>query len=211
VAERSLEALLGLVREHEAAECQRLISDARVHAADITRGAHRQARSRMHDAVAEERQRAEREISAAQAHVATLRRQHQQRFAVVLLDEGWALLAAELQKRWGDPAVRAQWVAGLVREARDRLPAGPQRVIHPADWPPEERESLARQLGEAPGHAPQFVEDAAIRAGLRLCADGACVDGTVDGLLADRSAIQGELLALLGPVGMAAEGDAGGG
>jgi vacuolar-type H+-ATPase subunit H len=211
VAEQSLDALLGLVSEHQVAECQRLISDARVQAAQITRAAHRQARSRMHDAIAEERQRAAREISAAQAHVATLRRQHRQRFTVALLDEGWALLVAELQKRWTDPTARAQWVAGLVREAHSRLPAGPQRVVHPADWPHEEQESLAQQLGGAPGHVPQFVEEGAIRAGLRLSADGACVDGTVDGLLADKSAIQGELLALLGGTGQAAGGGVGGG
>jgi len=65
------------------------------------------------------------------------------------------------------------------------------------DWPAAEQQALAQQLAEASGATPQFEPDARIRAGLKVAAGGNVVDGTLDGLLAERSSLEARLLRLL--------------
>ena len=192
-----LRALLDLVNERQRVECERLIRDARSQARDMVSGARREARGRMHATILGERARGGREISAAEAHLKTRRRQHEQRHAVTLLGRGWGLLEAALEARWRDRFARVAWVEGLVIEAMQALPQGPRRIMHPVDWPSAEREALRDRLRPVLAEPLEFVEDAGIRAGLRLCADGTCVDGTIDGLVAGRTAVEAELLALL--------------
>lgn len=72
----------------------------------------------------------------------------------------------------------ADWRAAL--QALKRLPALPALQLR-----------LQKQLA----HAPHFEVKSTITAGLRICAGGACVDGSADGLLRERLAIEAVLLA----------------
>ncbi len=56
---------------------------------------------------------------------------------------------------------------------------------------------MASELTAALGVTPALVADADIRAGLKISADGNVVDGTLDGLVADRAEIGAQLLHLL--------------
>jgi hypothetical protein len=200
MTDQSVQALLTLIEEHQAAECQRLLAEARAQAADMVKHAYHEALRRMHQAIVDERQRARREISSADAHLSTVRRQRAQRHARAILNEARGLLRLALEVRWADPSTRAAWVDGLIADALRALPEGPRRIAHPPDWPAEERQRVAERLQTAGRPAPEWVQDSSLQAGLRLCAGGACVDGSLGGLLADADGIDGELLALAGDV-----------
>ena len=79
---------------------------------------------------------------------------------------------------------------------RARAPGGSSEwcVTHPPDWPADEQRSLARRLQASGGAAPRFVADARLRAGLRINAGGNIIDGTLDGLVAERTDFEARLL-----------------
>lgn len=193
---RALDEMLKLVADASRKDCEAIMAEADREARELTGAAHRAARRRMHENVLEIRQIMRREVNQAQAALETARRQHQQRCDFTLLEASWPLLREALARRWHDTAGRGHWIESLLQEAQRALPAGPWDVHHPADWPAAEREQLAAQLASA-GVTPAFSVDRAVSAGLRLCAHGACLDGTAEAILADRAAIQARLLAKL--------------
>ena len=68
---------------------------------------------------------------------------------------------------------------------------------HPADLSEAEREHLAQALKSASGAPRQCHADDKLSAGLKLCCEGACLDGTLEGTLRDHATIQAQLLAKL--------------
>lgn len=192
----ALAEMLKLVADTSRHECEAVLATAGQEARELLGAAHRAARRRMHDNVLEIRQVMRRELDQAQAALETARRQHQQRCDFTLLDASWPLLREALARRWQDTAARQVWVESLVRQARRALPAAAWQVHHPAGWSDAERAQLAAQLSAA-GITGRFAVDGMASAGLRVCADGACLDGTAEGILADRDAIQARMLAKL--------------
>ncbi len=85
--------------------------------------------------------------------------------------------------------------------ARATLPTSAWRIAHAPDWPAPERDALGRELAATLGTSPVFVPDPRIRAGLKIAANGNIVDGTLEGLLADRAEIGASLLHLLEDAG----------
>jgi hypothetical protein len=136
-------------------------------------------------------------VSAARANLQTRRRLALQQRAAALLAAAATRLPGELVRRWHAPALRRAWVAAIVASARDLLPRSAWQVAHPPDWPASEREAVFAELAGALGVAPTFVASDGLRAGLKISADGNVVDGTLDGLLADRAEIGGRLLHVL--------------
>jgi hypothetical protein len=161
------------------------------------------------------------EVGAAQARLATERRLAEQRQALAVLREAWSELRDALRRRWRDPAARALWLDSQLERALRVLPrdrrqvaalAGPAadhhahpdqtadepwQIEHAADWPAAEREAfLARIKG-----AGMTVASAQLRenidGGVRIRAGANVVDATIEGLLADRAAVEGRLLDLL--------------
>jgi hypothetical protein len=59
-----------------------------------------------------------------------------------------------------------------------------------------EHDALLQLVNSLCGKMPRLQAKADISAGLRICADGTCMDATIDGLLRDRERIDAELLAL---------------
>lgn len=190
--------LLRLVSEHERRRCAEITAAAEAQAAAVVREAHRNARARMRENVSTLKQERQRSLALADAELDTVRRQHQQRCDYALLESAWEPLRAALAARWRDSAARRRWVAAFVRHALARLPHVAWRIEHPADWPGAERAALAASLGSALGMAPQFAVAGDIAAGLRVQAGAALLDGTLEGLLADRRAVEALLLAEIG-------------
>ena len=63
---------------------------------------------------------------------------------------------------------------------------------HPADWPAGERERALRTVAaDAP---PTCVVDPTVTAGLRVACGGIVLDGTLEGLLADRFEVEARLV-----------------
>ncbi len=189
-------ALLAQIEAQRAQACTAVLAPAQAQAAAVRRAALREARQRVRTTLRAERERVDAALAAAAAHLATEQRLQRQRSAAALLARAWTALRDALVARWQDPAARAAWIAWHTNDVP--LPPGSTWLLEaPADWPAAEANALCAAL-RAQGAADVRVDlRDDIAAGLRLSAGHNRVDATVDGLLADRSAIDGRLLALL--------------
>jgi len=191
------QALLDLVEADRAQRCDTIMDEARANAAATLMAAHAEARARMRSTFAGERERRAALVAAAQAKLQTHRRLHEQRRAAALVAAGWQKLPAALRVRWQQPVSQRAWVECVIAAARAALPKGSWRIAHAAGWPDEERTALCQSLAGELGTSPQLAADDTIQAGLKVAAGWMVVDGTLEGLLADRTEIAAALLRLL--------------
>lgn len=194
--ERRTAALLELVAQYRARRCAELLEPARAEARRMTRAALAEARRRVHTAIVEERKRQAQEVGAVQAALATERRLAEQHHAVELLEAAWRELRARLAARWDAAPTRAQWIESYLQRAMGALPCagdGWRIETHPA-WSAKERARWTERL-RVEGVAPvAFVDADVIAAGFRVVSGSNVLDATIDGLLADRSQLEGRLL-----------------
>lgn len=197
VLEAQVETLLALVEQHRAERCSKLLAEAQERRQALLREAYGEARVRVHEAIVTERRRGQDKLDATRAQLETRARQQQHRTALLLLQHGWELLGQAVLQRWKSAPQRQQWVCDLLRQALQRLPRCSWVIEHPPGWELAECAEMQDQLQAHCGGMPELRADDQIDAGLRICADGACLDGTLEGLLADRNAIEAQLLAQL--------------
>lgn len=195
--ERQTQALLDLVDADRREKCGAILAEAQGRCRGVLAQAHADARTRMRKAFQEERLRRDARVDAARANLQTRRRLADQQRAAALLAAGWKSLPGAMLRRWGEPELRRAWVAAVVAAARSALTARSWRIVHAPGWPAAEREALRAALASESSIECVFDEDARLRSGLRIAADGNVVDGTQDGLLADRAEIGARLLHLL--------------
>ena len=188
--------LLDVVAQHRDEKCAVIRANAEAEARTLLRTAWREARQRMHSENAETRRRVERALASHEAQQQTRARQQRQADDAVLLVAARAALQAALLQRWQQPASRQQWCEALVNAAATTLDGKAWTVEHPADWPMSEHDALLQHITSLCGKTPRLQAKADISAGLRICAEGTCMDATIDGLLHDRERIDAELLAL---------------
>lgn len=191
------QALLAVVDEYRRRRCAELLEPAEAQARQIVRAALAEARRRVRTAIAEERQRVAAEVAAAEARLATERRLAAQRRATRMLALAWDRLRDELARRWRDPDSRARWVGAHLARALQALPGGAWTIRCAPDWPAPERDAALQRLAAQGVRDVRVEPDAAIAAGLRVQAGHNVLDATLDGLLADRTAIEGQLLELM--------------
>jgi hypothetical protein len=197
VLDAQVETLLELVERHRSERCTQLLAQAQERRHTLLAQTYGEARTRMHEAIVTERRRGNEKLDATRAQLETRARQQQHRTALLLLQQGWELLGQSVQQRWKTAAQRRLWVCNLLHQALQRLPRCAWVIEHPPGWDSAE---CSEQLEAIRGHCgvqPQLHTDDQLHAGLRVCADGACLDGTLEGLLADRDAIEAQLLAQL--------------
>lgn len=191
--EARVQALLELVEADRARRCGAIARDARQRMDAIRAAARATALQRLRAAIAEGRERREAATAAAQAKLQTHRRLHDQRRAAAWLAEAWRHLPDALHARWLDPVSRQAWVWRVLDEARTAVGIGPWRILHAA-LPDEERERVASRLAPDAVASLEWIYDGAIRAGLKVCSAGNVIDGTIEGLVTDRSDIAARLL-----------------
>ena len=197
VAEREQE-LLAVVREYQDGECARVLESALKEGDRLIREGWNEARRRLRRVVSEERERARNQLRSAEAELSTRKRMHDQRSSLALLTEAWGDLRTELVHQWSDPEGRRRWVRRVMAEAKASLPPGPKTLTHPSGWPQTELMEAALALaGEDGDQPPTFVEDPRLEAGLVVVSGHARLDASLAGLLADRPAVEAQLLALL--------------
>ena len=199
--EQRTTALLAVVAEYQAQRCAELLEPARAQARSLVAAALREARRRVRTAIAAERARQAAALAAAEAQLATARRLVTQRRAAARLAAGWAALREALQARWDDAAQRRAWIDAHLARVRTVL-AGVQTaqawtLVGPSDWHAAERERVAAALREHGAKAVHYRADPQLSAGFRVQAGHNQLDATRDGLLADRSQVEGRLLQLL--------------
>jgi vacuolar-type H+-ATPase subunit H len=193
------ERLLEVIETHRSQGCGEVLGQAREEARRLVRQAFREAHQRLHEGVQEQRVRSQEAVNDALARLQTRRRAWEQETLRRLLDLGWQEVRHALERRWQDSAARRLWCTGLLDQARHALftTGHPWRVHHPTDWAEADRESLCIACSAYGGPTPLFAEDRTIAAGLRIEADGAVLDGTLEGLLYDRTAVEAMILAEL--------------
>lgn len=191
-------ALEELVESSREARCRQLLEDAKRGAAETVKRAHRDNRARMRAAIEAQRKHMQETLAATRARLATRARQQRQQADTALLALAWSQLGEVLLERWQDRNCRRLWILSLIQEALARLPGDRWRIEHPQDFDPDQLSSMNARISKHCGRKPpDFVTVSSIRAGLRILAGGACVDGTVEGLLMDRARVEAELLAML--------------
>lgn len=191
------EPLLALVQAYRRQECERLLAQAQAEARAIVAQGRGEARQRVHRAVEEEKSWARSQLAAARAHLQTVGRRHQQEQTSALLAAAWERLGAALRQRWREPAMRRAWIEELLRQAHEALPGGAWEIRHPQDLPEDELQRMRELRSAPPGEPLQFRVDAQVAAGLRISASSVVLDGTLEGLIGERTRLQGELLAAM--------------
>jgi hypothetical protein len=204
--EQRTAALLALVEEYRARRCAELLDPARSQARSLLRNARAEGRQRVHTTIAEARQRLAGEVGAAQARLATERRLAEQRQAVLLLQQAWSALREGLRGRWRNAEARRQWLDAHLARALRVLPPARWQVEYAAGWAQAERESFAARIAAAGVTEVSWRAREDIDGGVRIRAGNNVVDATIEGLLADRAAIEGRLLDLLQAVSPAQPG-----
>jgi hypothetical protein len=195
--ERQAQALVDLIDGDRARQCGEVLGQASGRASSALAQAREDARKRVRQVFAEQRQRRDRELAAARARLATHRRLHEQRRIAALLQLAWDRMPGELRSTWQQAPARAAWTAQLLAYARARLKPGAWRIAHAPDWPADERDAVKASLVADAGVEPRFEADATIAAGLKVIDGTNVIDGTLAGLLADRAGVEARLLRLL--------------
>jgi len=195
--ERQARALLDLIEADRSHQCEEILGEANGRARALRAQASEQARSRMRQVFAEQRQRQHDQLAAALARLATRRRLHAQRRTAALLLLAWQQLPGELRALWQRSDSRRAWAEHVAAHARKRLQPGSWRIAHAPGWPAEEQRALAQSLLDVARAEPRFEADGSIEAGLKIVAGSNVIDGTTVGLLADRAEIEARLLRLL--------------
>ena len=192
--EERARALLALVDEYRESKRAELVGKARAEARALAVEASQLARSRVHEAIGAERKRYQAAVSAAEARLHTRRRLAHQSRQAAMVAAGWQRLRGVLAARWADPGGRRCWVETHLARALAVLPRGDWEVRHAPDWPEAERRERTARLAERAETAVAFVADPSIQAGFRVRTGHNTLDATLDGLLAERKAIEGRLL-----------------
>jgi hypothetical protein len=199
--EQRAAALLAVVAEYRSQRCAELLDPAREQVRALVMGALREARRRVRTALGEERKRLAAAVAAVEAQLATERRLVTQRRSAEQLSLGWASLRVALQTRWDDAEACRAWTDAHLARVRTVLRAVDASqawlLTGPGDWPAAERDRVAAALREHGAPAVRFVADPLLTAGFRVQAGHNVLDATLDGLLADRNAVQGRLLQLI--------------
>ena len=206
IVDAQVQYLLKLVEQHRQKSCTKIQALAQEKAAELISKAHGAARNRMHDFNINLRGEIDRQLSSTEARLQTQKRLARQQSDEELLDSGWSLMQTSLEQFWQQADTRRQWIDNLVTLATAKLVSPHWQIEHPADWATEERHTLQKLLQEQLGQLPEFKSDSNISAGLRLCATGSCIDGTVVGLMHEKSWIEAKLLMVLHKHGNADHG-----
>jgi hypothetical protein len=195
VVDARLQHLLAVVERNRAQRCQAVIEAAEQQARQIVSQSYSTARARTHADFGALREHIRQRLASAEAQQQTRLRQLRQQADRAFLLAAWQPLRQALQRNWQDTGHREQWVRQLVDTAASMLMDAHWLIEHPGDWPEHERDALMELLDRTYRCVPRLAADPDISAGLRICAAGACVDGTIDGLLARRARIEALLLA----------------
>ncbi len=195
ILDLQVNSVLDALRSQQETRCREIESAAARKAEQLLADTRRRMRVRVHRAVTEERRRRETALRESRHRIETASRRRVQEHYRKFLQDAAPLLRAELEQRWRDAETRRSWCEMLLGEAADRLPADRWTIEHPGDWSGDDAQWLEQAFAARELPQPAFVEDEDIAAGLRVRLGPACLDATLDGLLANRPAVEARLLA----------------
>lgn len=193
IVDVQVRAMLEGIRQDLDTRRKEMLAAATNQARALLRNARRQARARVSQAVAEERDQRDRSLQRAGAALASRIRRKQQDLDKNQLELGHEALRKALVERWENPQARADWAGALLAEATALLPNSTWTVEYPSGLGADEAARLLTPPGSGAQLALVPAED--ITAGFRLRHGDARLDMSVAGLLAQVDEMAGELLA----------------
>jgi hypothetical protein len=197
ILEAQVGTLLEYLRRYEVQQIERLLERSYGVAAELIRNAHRRAREHMHRRIEQERRRLREAEETANARLAAKKRVAGYAALNASIQAAWERLPKALQGRWARPEDRRAWCDAILRQACRSL-QGPQILVeYPAGWAKAEQRRFLAEIRRHFGRQAETRADAALEAGLRVCAGDACLDGSIAGLLAQRSRIEAQFVAEL--------------
>lgn len=196
ILDLQVETVLRALQAQQESRCRGIERAAARRAEKLLSDSRQRMRQRVHKAVVDERRRRETALLDARHRIETAGRLAVQQQYREFLQEALPLVAAELQERWRDAGPRRSWCEMAIGEAAARLPAVPWTVEHPRAWSGEDTAWLEQVFAAHGLPAAALQEDAAIAAGLRVRLGSACLDATIEGLMANIRAVEGRLLAV---------------
>ncbi|MCD6292902.1 MAG: hypothetical protein J7M09_05535 [Deltaproteobacteria bacterium] len=191
------EALIEKIQTDASEQAVKILASVNEQAEAITQEARRKARLKVHEVVEGLRIREEREMSHETARFETERRQWRQTDEMGILAEGLTHLEAALNGLWAEKGTREQWCHNVLAVAQKRLPADNWRLEHPADIPEDELAGLINEISTHTGTSPELSAENTLRAGLRIFAGTACVDGSSAAMTADRQGTSAKFLSIM--------------
>jgi hypothetical protein len=195
ILDLQVESVLGALKSQQDGRCREIENAVGRKVEQLLTDSHRRIRQRVHTAVVEERQRRETALLDARHRIETSDRRKVQQQYRTFLHDAVPLLITELEARWREEESRRAWCEMVIGEAADRLAGEPWIIEHPRGWPGADAGWLEHTMKKLGLPQPVLHEDAGITAGLRVCLDSACLDATIDGLMANRRDVEGRLLA----------------
>lgn len=197
-AERQAQQLIGEIDAATAAEAAALLAAAQQDARAILADAHRVARARMGELVPRLRQERAAALAQQQARIEVEARRSEQVQAARLVAAGRRRLRQSLVARWSDPAARRQWLDAALTVAGRFLRRGNWLVEAAPGLSDEERGYLSQQADIDYASRLDWRQGETLDAGLRIVSEGAVLDATPAGLMANGHEIDAALLAELG-------------
>ncbi|MBD3648726.1 MAG: hypothetical protein HUJ31_15030 [Pseudomonadales bacterium] len=192
----ALKRLLDYIDEEQARRCRHILDKAEKEAAAIVGVARRQARTRMSNFVDAEKRRRNREVELARANVQSRLRHGWYDLIRRELDQVWPLVRQRLIDHWrASETNRRQWLSVTLETATHALGPGLWHVEHPGDWAMYEGAAVFRDLKREYEMLEVHFEPTSEPAGFRVICSDVCVSTTVQGLLAQRSRVEGLWLA----------------
>ncbi len=195
ILDLQVDSMIDALRAQQARRCREIDSAVNRKAEQLLAESRDRMRKRVHKAVVEERQRRETALLDARHRIETAERRKVQRLYRKVLHDASPMLTAELEGRWRDDELRRSWCETAIAEAADRLSGGPWTVEHPGSWSGDDTTWLEQAFAARGLPQPVLREDTGVAAGLRVRLGSACLDATVDGLMADIHAVEARLLA----------------
>ena len=195
ITEAQVARMLEIVQRYQQEQCEAILSQAQLEADSVRRQAYTEARRRLRQDVIQSRENLQRETAALKAKQQTQDKRRRHALEKQYLQQAWQLLEQQLMQRWRQTDLRQDWLQCLLAAATEALPKGAWSIEHPVDWPAEEQNSFAQRVRSLTGQAASLIPSDSLTAGVLLRFAGVSVDGTVAGLLAQRSRIEAEFLA----------------
>lgn len=192
--ERQVRALLRIAEHYRVEHCRAQLDAANTKSRRILEHAHAAARSRLREALSDQRERLDATVAEAETALVMQRRSHAQKRLAAALQASLPVLNQALCRRWRSPSARARWVEQHLKVARAVLPPTGWTIVHPPDWSQDEREEVRHRLQAQGIENPKFESDTTLSAGIRVACGPNLLDASLDGLLADRALIEGRLL-----------------
>jgi vacuolar-type H+-ATPase subunit E/Vma4 len=190
-----VKGLLQRVTEDQQQRCATARTAAAEQARKIVAAAYAQARRSVHDSTVRERARIEQGLRQAKGSAEIEARREEQKESRFLLGQMGTRLAEALNGRRQEPKQRRDWIIAAMSRAA-ALVAGRAWILeHGSGWSEHERTELAGWAARHGAISLDWSSNASLVSGLKIRADGVCIDATVDGLLAHRADIESIFMA----------------